>query len=736
MEFIPKSPNDKVAFSLEDADLSELLRVIGEITGRRFVVATNKIKSFKATVYSPQKITVTEAYQAFLSILQSNGLTTLPAGGFWKIVDTQDIAKQATPVARHGEATTSEERYVTRIHRLEHVNAEEVVSGVLSKFQTHDGTIVTYPPGNLIIMTDTGENIRRMSRILEDIDIGSATDKVWMEPLYYVPSAEIEKKLADIFDMKKDAKDAAKPSAVGDLRLSKLVALDRPNAIVIVGSETSYKRALEFIKRMDVQVTSDGDIHVVPLEHTDAKKIVVALNEAVQGASAAGGAAPSAGKVSAGPLAILDSPVKVSAEETTNSILVTSSEHDFAAIREVIAKLDKPRRQVYIEAVVMDVSVTKSNGFGVKWHGANATDSGSVVYGGVNALSSAGGVVAEGATSAGAANLQGLALGIAGPNVTALGMTIPAFGALIEAHTQSDDFDILQTPHILCTDNMPAEIHSQLNTSLQKNAASVGSTAATGPLAGLSLGAAPAASNYTKIGPKLKITPHLNASDEVRLDVEETISDLSGSVDPGTLGTISFLERAATTTLTVRDQQTVVIGGLVRDKVTHSVTKVPILGDLPLLGALFRQSSSSTEKSNLVLVLTPYIIREQDDLRRIYERKMQERQDFIDHTQLFGEHDYEPPKDYTRTRGLLEEVRQSVLHVNEMKRIAESNPPAQPKTHEPSAPLDLPAPSSTPSITPPTPTTNAVQAPATPIRNANAGTGAPAPARTLDRIER
>jgi general secretion pathway protein D len=187
----------------------------------------------------------------------------------------------------------------------------------------------------------------------------------------------------------------------------------------------------------------------------------------------------------------------------------------------------------------------------------------------------------------------------------------------------------------------------------------------------------------------VKITPHLNGADEVRLEVEETISDLVGDTSVGTLGTVPFMERGATTTLTVRDQETVVIGGLVRDKIAHTTVKTPILGDIPILGALFRHKSDTVEKSNLVLVLTPYIIREQDDLRRIFERKMQERQEFIDHSTIFSMHDWQPHKDYTRTRGLLEEIRQRGMDVEERKKADEMMRPRDVKVHEGTDPIDL-----------------------------------------------
>jgi general secretion pathway protein D len=143
----------------------------------------------------------------------------------------------------------------------------------------------------------------------------------------------------------------------------------------------------------------------------------------------------------------------------------------------------------------------------------------------------------------------------------------------------------------------------------------------------------------------------------------------------------------------VKDQQTVVIGGLVRNRVARTDTKIPLLGDIPVLGALFRSRSSSLQKSNLILVLTPYIIREQADLRLVFERKMQERQEFLDHYFVFAEqNEYEPPKDYSRTNGLLEDIRQSYMDVDEQRRLEALTGPREVKTHEPSQPLELPAP--------------------------------------------
>ncbi len=659
LPFAPKAPDYKVALTLDDADLSDLVRTIGQLTGRRFIVASAHAKGLKATLYAPEKVSVAEAYQAFLAVLQANALTVIPSGAFWKIIDTQDVTKQPTPVARAGDGATGEERYVTRVLRLHHVNAEDIAATVLGKFATRDASVVAYAPGNIVILTDTGENIRRMQRILEDLDVAAPGDKVWLEPLNYVSSATVQKELAEVFDVKPAAatKGAAPAgTASGGDRLTRLVAIDRPNALVIVGSEAAYARVLSFIQRIDLPASNQGVIHVIALEHADAKKIVPAINEALQGATTGAGAR--GGASGAEPLAMLESSVKVSAEETTNSIPVTSSERDFAVVRDVIARLDKPRRQVYIEAVIMDVAVEKSTGLGVEYHGLDSF-AGGTLYGGMNPFASASQPAAAATSSLSDTALQALALGIRGPTLEALGMSIPAFGAFIQASTHTLDSDIMQTPHILATDNVQAEFHVTVNRSLQQNYPSYaslsslagGSSGAAGAMSSL-VGTAPAAQNYKALGPQIKITPHLNESDDVRLDIVETISDTTG-VAEGALGNLPFTERGATTTLTVHDQKTAVIGGLVADKISHETVKIPILGDIPFFGALFRHTSDAKEKTDLVLVLTPYIIRDQDDMRRIVERRMEERQELLDHQALFSDRPWrEAP--FERARGLLD----------------------------------------------------------------------------------
>jgi len=690
IEHAPRRPDEMVTLSLQNAELADLVRVMSEMTGKRFLVAAAP-KSFQATIVSPQKVTVSEAYQAFLAVLAANHLTVVPRGRFYKIVDAQDAVHEA-PVASARDATP-EERYVTYVHRVGHISAEEVASSVLSKLASHDGAVIPY--GSVLLLTDTGANVQRMLRVLDEIDVAQAEDQVWLEPLQYVPAADVKKELDELLDLGPKGDKAGKGAAPGGAsRVTKIVALDRPNALLVVGSPAGYERLLELVRSVDVAVPVEGQMHVVMLEHADAKKIVGPINEALSAAGGgSGGSAGAAGSPTPATSKVLEAPVKVSAEETNNALIVTASAHDFAAVREVIRRLDQPRRQVYIEAIVLDLSVQRSTNIDTAFHGFDSLGGGALGYGGSNPMKSL--LLPTDTTS-----LQALVLGVRGPDVpvpsflqSTLGTTsIPGIGFFLDAYATTADTDILSTPHILATDNTPAELHVQLNTSLQRNAPSYGvpSSGAAGSTAAASAFAmysAPASANYGKIGPQIKVTPHIDESDEVRLDVTETISDIGAT--HGTLGTVDFTERGAQTTLTVKDGHTAVIGGLVRDRVLHSATKIPLLGDIPVIGALFRSTLDTTEKGNLVLVLTPHIIRSEEDMRRIFEQRMQERQEFLDHYFAFRDG---PPVGFApeRGHGLLGELRTQYADVAARRRLEAPALGSAVAAHEPHEAMSMP----------------------------------------------
>ena len=726
IEFEPRNPNYKVAFSLEDADLAELVRVISQLTGKRFIFG-GKVKNIKASVYSPQKVTVAEAYQAFLSILETNKLTVVPHGRFLKIVDTDAVATSGTPIYGASQGAPAEDRYVTRMHRLGHISADDA-AGVLGKFKSKEADITVYGPGNMLIITDTGTNIRRMMTLLEEIDVGSLGDQIFIEPIHYSSAQEVEKRINELFDIKGGGAGPAAPSAgkaggggttsvapsVGDLHVAKVVADDRSNSLIIVATERAYLRILELIRRIDVPQTGEGEIHVLPLQHADATELTKTLNDIITGAAgssapAAPGRAPPAPAPAAGSnTGIFEGTVRVSADKATNSIVITSSLRDYASLRNVIDRLDQPRRQVFIEAVIMDLQLKRSDTFGVSFHGGAPfqfdSPNDSVVFGGHKITNTIPPVPTDPEA------LQGFALGVRGPGISGsqnflgTGISIPAFGTFIQAIARTGDTDLLSTPHILALDNEDAEINVGDNVPLQTNqglgslgglipggaaggaAGAAGALGALGGLGGLGSFGVP----RQDVGTKIKIKPHLNDSNEVRLDVSEEISEVGANVG-GTSGAFNISKRTATTKLVVQDQQTVVIGGLIRNVVGRIEEKVPVLGDIPVLGALFRRRANQNEKRNLILVLTPYIIRNQGDLRTVFERKMQERQEYLDRYFVFSEaSEYKPPKDWSRTNGLVEAIRQSYFQVEEKKRLDEITRPRELKTHDPQKPLEMP----------------------------------------------
>ncbi|XXY44556.1 type II secretion system secretin GspD [Sorangium sp. So ce269] len=711
IEFKPKPGGYKVSFNLDEADLPELVKAISNITGRRFIYG-GKLRQIKATVYAPEKVTVAEAYSAFLSILASNDLTVIPHGRFLKIVETPGAVSETTPVFGTAAPVPAEDRFVTRMYRLSHIDANDA-GGVLTKFKSKDGDVTVYPPGNLLIITDTGSNIQRMLRIVEEIDVGGAGDQLWVQPVHYGSAAEVATKLNEIVDPSRAAGGGGRPGRGGAGGTgARIIADDRTNSLVITASEPDYLRVLGILKRLDVPQSGEGQVHVLSLQHAGCKELSATLNQVLGGGGGGGAAAAVGGRAAArnAPAVpgstddIFEGQVKVTCDEASNKLLITSSPHDYAQLRAVIDQLDEPRRQVFIEAVIMDVNVNRSLDFGIGYHAGAPFDglenNDSVAYGGNNVLRSVGGLPAQ---------LGALALGIRGPDIEGsndilgTGISIPAFGVVLHALAQDGDSNVLATPHILATDNVAAEISIGQNIPLQTNVGGGGlnqlaslaggaGAAGLGGLGGLlgGLGGLGGAAARQDVGTKIKVIPHVNDSDQVRLELTEEISDAGAPLE-GALGAIPINKRTASTTLVVRDQQTVVIGGLVRDGMTTSETKIPVLGDIPVLGFLFRQRVRTKTKTNLLLVLTPYVIRDQEDLRAIFERKMQERQEFIDRYFVFSDSAaWEPPRDFGRANGLVEDIRQSILTEEERARLEEEARPKVPREHTPVEPVGLP----------------------------------------------
>src|SRR4051812_31534369 len=528
-----------------------------------------------------------------------------------------------------------------------------------------------------------------------------------LEPIHYGDARDYAKQTNDIYQLDKGAAGGG---------LVRVLADELTNSLIIVGSNDGYLRLLEFLKRVDTAPAAEGRIHVLQLQHAVAEELAQTLTRMLSGtggttaagrgsARAAQPAAPAAG-ATGNTEGLFEGAVRVTADKATTALVITSSSRDYAQLRMVIDSLDRERRQVFIEAVIMDLSANRSNTLGLAYHGGATADLGgsdkSIILGGFNALESI----------AGPTQLQALALGVRGPDLQGTegripvlppGVSIPAFGVALNAISISSDSNVLSTPHIIAMDNTEAEINVGENIPLQTNSAGtnlsslapllgaaggqatqgVGGLGALGALG--ALGSAP----RQDVGTKIKLTPHINKNNQVRLEIQEEISEQGAGGPSGSLGTVSITQRSAKTTVVVDDQETVVIGGLMRDTKLVSHTKIPLLGDLPVLGFLFRDSTTTTAKTNLLLILTPYVIQSQEDLRKVFTRKMNERQEFLDRYFVFNS-DWQPPRDYTRTNGLVEAIRKAFTDMAERHRLELEGKPSEAKAHEPTEPLDLP----------------------------------------------
>jgi len=748
-DYQPTSPRTLVTFNLEDADLPDLVRLISTMTGKRFILP-GKVRSIKATVFAPTKVSVSEAYRAFLSILEVNGLTTVPRGRYIAIEETANIENRPIPVYTGNSPTPPQDRYLTRFHRVSNVGAEDVAT-LLGRFKSAAGQVTAYAPTNTLIITDTGTQIRRMLRIVEAIDVPRTGEQIWIEPIHYATAAEIAERLSEIFPSSGGAssgssasssraaaprrrrratkttptKAASGPTTVGtrsgEVRITNIIADERTNSLIILATERAYLRILEMVRHLDIPLEGEGRIHVHYVQNGDAAEIATTLQSLIGGGSGstssartkttkAGAAARRSTTAGAGLPDLFEGNIRVTTHEPTNALVITSSLHDYASLRRVIERLDRPRRQVFIEAVVMELSVNRSEQLGLSFHGGvpdlTGDGDGSVTLFGFNPITSLG---FPASSLADQSTLSGLAVGVRGPDIDATipglgtGVSIPGFGVVLNALATSGDVNVLSTPHIIAMNNVQAEINVGQNVPLQQSGLAPGSLGGLAGLAGLGGAQAGGAAGglgglaglagglsggfgvpRQDVGTIIRITPHINELDEIRLEIEEEISEVGAA--QGDLGVVPINRRVAKTEVQVRDQQTVVIGGLVRESVNNQETKVPVLGDIPLLGALFRRTQRQTQKNNLLLFLTPYIIRDMGDLRAIYERKMRERQEFLDRYFVFGDHDYEPPVDYSRTRGVVMEIINELDAIDEEAALlaaAEAEPPPEHVPREP-----------------------------------------------------
>lgn len=727
----------KISIDFEEAPLDDVIKFIGCITAKNFIITKALGKAKTITIMSPEPVTAYEAYKVFLVALEMNGMTVVPAGKFLKIIEIAAAKQDILPLIGPGRAVPDDERLVTRMIQLEHVDANELQQ-VLSKFKTKYGDITVYAPTNTIFVTDLGTNIKRLLRLVKELDVPVGRERVWVRQVEYATATELVDKLMGVFGPQgttpaRPGQPAAgrpappKPGpqpggavvpsvttvvgeSAGGEQVTKILADDRTNQLIVVATRTAYYKLDKLIRKLDVPIPGEGAIHIHYLENADSEELSQTLSSLVSGQAQRPGAAKAGARPAARPgapaaagaataAALFEGDVKITAHKATNSLVIQASLKDYTSLKKVIEKLDVRRKQVYVEAIIMEISSSKDRNIGFSGSGGTTFDVGGDT---VPLLLGMGGLGISGLdtsqlTKGGfAAGLQGPLLDVsAGSGTSDTGvsgtLSIPSFGFLIQAIQSNSDVNILSTPHILTTDNEEAEIQvgKQIPYMAQGSGMSglsglgglgglagmsgLGSTLGAGGLGGSALSLLGGLGGYgtvqrIDVDLTLKITPHVNESNYVKLEIDQQIDDVE-SIDR-TLGPTTS-KRHVTNVVVVKDQQPVVIGGLIRDTESEGVDKVPLLGDIPLLGMLFRKTVTRYEKRNLLMIIIPHIIDDPAvDLKRIHEQKLAEMERYQTYMAT-RQKEFRGEIDYEKKHGLLEEMHQAVDDAREEREMIE-----------------------------------------------------------------
>jgi general secretion pathway protein D len=696
-----------------ESELKDLIAWAMGFTCKNFILDPRIVSTGKkVTVMAPAKMSPQDAYRLFLVSLSTMGLTVVPKGNVLRIVESATAKSETVPIYKKG-IPADEDQMVRYVLRPSY-SQTETLRAALDSIRSPAGSVMA--AGNMLIITDYASQVRDMMSLAKTIDVPGNNEGIYTIPVKHSDATQLAQKINEILGLSGAAGPGAaaggaggqvqrpRPNAgppapggpgappqmlgseeIGAAVPSKIMVDDRTNTLIVVSSEAGYMRVKALVDRLDIVLDTEGGaaIRVYALENALAKDLAQTLNNALQGRTNQGqqgrpGQPGAPGQPPAPPPpppsgvgelgAALEGQVRVTNDDPTNSLIVMSSGRDYLAIKNVIRDLDKPRRQIFIEALILEVQLDRTLSLGTASHGALPVDNGgAVVLGGVESPNGPNSLNISSLIS-----LPGLIGGIVGSPLTNsqtfLGTSIPSYAVLFQALANHNNTNILSAPHIIAIDNEKAEFSVGNNIPYQAGLSfggiglpTSGTTGGT-TTPGLPVGSIGQNIQREKLTLDLNVTPHISSNDAVRLEIEQNTKDLGGK-DPQ-LGP-TWTERKLKTQVVVHDQESVVIGGLIQERDIYTASKVPLLGDIPILGYLFKYTTKEKKKTNLLILLTPYIIKDRLDLESIRERKEREYHEFTASFSNLDAMKYEPKTDYRRKRGLVEEINRSIQSVEE-----------------------------------------------------------------------
>jgi len=608
-------PKNKIAIDLRDVELTDLIQTISEMTGKNFIY-DDTIKG-KVSIISPERMSPDEAYEAFLSVLSVKGFTLVPSGRTNKIVPIR-LAKESNLPA--GFKVPSGEQYVTQLIRMKYVDASELATTVLAELVPKTSHVAAYGPSNTLIITDNAANIERLVQIIRQLDVPTTLEQMEILPLQFAGAEEMAQIITNL--LSRSGSTAAptrgkrQPSATTESETSRVIPYPRTNSLIVIAAQAELQTVRNLVAQLDQSPPDDRSyINVYYLENADSTTLAGTLNEILTGIKQRA-ADERASQQAQQPTSLKQ--VTITADKPTNSLIINARPEEFEIIKAIVKKLDIKRKQVFVEALIMELSLDATKNLGVSLAGAGATNDGDGAILGSSNLNK--GPVSNidflPSTPGGLPSVLGQAVnglmagGFFNPTTITTPdgslVTVPALSVLIDLSQSDGDINILAAPRLLTSDNEEAEII--IGSNIPVITERLTDTGGSGGLAqSVSIERQDAALT-------LRFTPQVTEGDEVRLNIHQEISDVAATNDQ--VGP-TLTKRLLRNTVIAENGRTIALGGLISTNVQDTITKVPLLGDIPLLGWLFKRKDVIEKKTNLLIFITPHIIRTAEDLERL-----------------------------------------------------------------------------------------------------------------------
>ena len=585
----------RITPNFKDADITQITEAVAAATGKNFIVDP-RVRA-QVTMISSTPMSPPAFYEAYLAILQVHGFIAVQSGEVIKILPDAN-ARQIPSVDLPDHVSATSDEIVTQVIDVKNVSAAQLVP-ILRPLIPQYGQLAAYPASNILIISDRANNVNRIIRIIRRIDQVGDQD-VEVIPLQNASSAEIVRVINSLYQGQAAAEGGT---------AAKVVADDRSNSVLVGGDQSQRLRIRALIAHLDTPLESGGDTQVRYLRYADAEKIAPKLKEQITGVAQAAAGAGGGGAGAASPQAQAEKSAMVWADPQNNALVITAPPKIMRAVMSIIDKLDIRRRQVLVEALIVEVNSTKDAQLGVNWaefsRGNGTVPAASFVspVGSSSIVDLAGNVAAiqNGSTSATLPAGTTLAIG----RLAAGGLN---FAAMIRAIRNDSDTNVIATPSTMTMDNQEAEIKvAQEIPFITGSFTNTGATnGATNPFQTV---------QRQEVGTILKVTPTIAAEGN---SVVMKISIESSSVGaPVSNVDITTNKRTITTNVLIEDGGIVVLGGLIQNGSTKGESKVPFLGSIPLIGLAFKTRTGNSTKNNLMIFIRPKILR--DDAQAAYQ---------------------------------------------------------------------------------------------------------------------